>query len=194
MIRAAIVTALKRRLKSNVFRYIKLQEIRISTPQLTVWNSNFEYHKIMQILFFLITYVSAWSMGKHQIKNIPVQAVFRMSIAHHAKTEILQRQKRSCFSHGKILNFRNALRKTNMKLTYQQMVQLIHNHAICVNGICIACGENYVYKIERQWIFLVQLIISLTFSFRPILNKKVYLFMLFIYHLVYHWNHNQRIP
>ena len=137
----------------------------------------------MQILFFLIAYVSAWSMGKQQIKNLPVQAVFPMSIAHHVKTEVLQRQKRSCFSHGKILNFRNALRKTNMKLTYQQMVQLIHNHAICVNGICIACGENYVYKIERQWIFFVQLINSLTFSLSLFQIKTVMIYVVYILYL-----------
>ena len=130
--------------KSKVFRYIKLQENRISTTELT------EHHKIMKVLLFLIAYTFAWSMGKQRFNSFPVQAVFPINIGHSDETEVLQRQKRSCFSHGKILNFRNALRKTNMKLTYQQMAQLIHNHAICVNGICIACGENYVYKIERQ--------------------------------------------
>ena len=127
--------------KSNVFRYIKLQENRISTTQ-------FEHHQNMKVLFFLIAFTSARSMTKPQSNRLP--AVFPTNIGPFTETEVLQRQKRSCFSQGKILNFRNALRKTNMKLTYKQMVQLIHNHAICVNGICIACGENYVYKIERQ--------------------------------------------
>ena len=110
----------------------------------------------MKVLFFLIAFTSARSMTKPQSNRFPAvfpavfTAVFPTNIGDYAETEILQRQKRSCFSQGKILNFRNALRKTNMKLTYKQMVQLIHNHAICVNGICIACGENYVYKIERQ--------------------------------------------
>ena len=127
--------------KSNVFRYIKLQENRISTTQ-------FEHHQNMKVLFFLIAFTSARSMTKPQSNGLP--AAFPTNIGPFTETVVLQRQKRSCFSQGKILNFRNALRKTNMKPTYKQMVQLIHNHAICVNGICIACGENYVYKIERQ--------------------------------------------
>ena len=64
--------------------------------------------------------------------------------------EILKRQKRSCFSRGKSLHFRNVLRRNRIELSYEQMAQLIHHHAICVNGICIACGENYIYELHRS--------------------------------------------
>ena len=67
--------------------------------------------------------------------------------------EKLQRQKRSmsCFAHGKLLKFRKAFEKTfRSRMTYKQMKQLIDNHSICMNGICIACGENYVYSFEAK--------------------------------------------
>ena len=147
MVKTAYITALKRRLEPKIkcISVYKASGNRISTTQ-------FEHHQNMKVLFILIAFTSARSMTKPQSSRLPAvfPAVFPTNIGHYAETEVLQRQKRSCFSKGKILNFRNALRKTNMKLNYKQMVQLIHNHAICVNGICIACGENYVYKIERQ--------------------------------------------
>ena len=65
----------------------------------------------------------------------------------------LQRKKRSmsCFAHGKLLKFRKAFEKTfRSRMTYKQMKQLIDNHSICMNGICIACGENYVYSFEAK--------------------------------------------
>ena len=65
----------------------------------------------------------------------------------------LQRKKRSmsCFAHGKLLKFRKAFEKTfRSRMTYKQMKQLIDNHSICINGICIACGENYVYSFEAK--------------------------------------------
>ena len=65
----------------------------------------------------------------------------------------LQRQKRSmsCFAHGKLLKFRKAFEKTfRSRMTYKQMKQLIDNHSVCMKGICIACGENYVYSFEAK--------------------------------------------
>ena len=65
----------------------------------------------------------------------------------------LQRKKRSmsCFAHGKLLKFRKAFEKTfRSRMTYKQMKQLIDNNSICMNGICIACGENYVYSFEAK--------------------------------------------
>ena len=65
----------------------------------------------------------------------------------------LQRKKRSmsCFAHGKLLKFRKVFEKTfRSSMTYKQMKQLIDNHSICMNGICIACGENYVYSFEAK--------------------------------------------
>ena len=65
----------------------------------------------------------------------------------------LQRAKRStsCFTHEKIMKFRKAFHKIfNSRMTYKQMKQLIDNHSICMNGICIACGENYVYSFEAR--------------------------------------------
>ena len=123
---------------SQYIKLDKLIEVHLSC--------SVQLHITIKIVLLLITITSAWYMPQ----NRSVQAVTSQNDGYDIEAEVLKRQRRSCFSHGKILNFRNALRKTNMKLTYKQMAQLIHNHAICVNGICIACGENYVYRIEKQ--------------------------------------------
>ena len=78
----------------------------------------------------------------------------RRSKVHNGKRlNNLKRSKRStsCFTHEKILKFRKAFEKTfNSRMTYKQMKQLIDNHSICMRGICIACGENYVYSFEAK--------------------------------------------
>ena len=96
--------------------------------------------------------------------NIITEAIINEFEAHHPKLRRskvqngkrlnhLKRSKRStsCFTHEKILKFRKAFEKTfNSRMTYKQMKQLIDNHSICMRGICIACGENYVYSFEAK--------------------------------------------
>ena len=92
--------------------------------------------------------LTASIVNEYEIKH---PGVFEQRIS--GSDQRLQRKKRSmsCFAHGKLLKFRKAFEKTfRSRMTYKQMKQLIDNHSICMNGICIACGENYVYSFEAK--------------------------------------------
>ena len=105
--------------------------------------------------------ISADTLNMNQLNLLTASIVNEYEIEHPRLFEqriseldqSLRRKKRStsCFAHGKILKFRKAFEKTfRSRMTYKQMKQLIDNHSICMNGICIACGENYVYSFEAR--------------------------------------------
>ena len=105
--------------------------------------------------------ISADTLNMNQLNLLTASIVNEYEIEHprlfeqriSGPDQRLQRKKRSmsCFAHGKILKFRKAFEKTfRSSMTYKQMKQLIDNHSICMNGICIACGENYVYSFEAK--------------------------------------------
>ena len=105
--------------------------------------------------------ITADTLNMNQLNLLTASIINEYEIEHPRLFELrisgpdqrLQRKKRSmsCFAHGKLLKFRKAFEKTfRSRMTYKQMKQLIDNHSICMNGICIACGENYVYSFEAK--------------------------------------------
>ena len=103
--------------------------------------------------------VSVEALNMNQLNLLTASIIHEYESQHPRQKRIsepgqkLQRQKRSmsCFAHGKLLKFRKAFEKTfRSRMTYKQMKQLIDNHSVCMKGICIACGENYVYSFEAK--------------------------------------------
>ena len=72
----------------------------------------------------------------------------------NAKTRFFEKSE-GCFHSSKIMQFRHVLKKhfqMNLeKLTYAQLHDAIRKNYVCKNNLCIFCGSNYVYVIQKNW-------------------------------------------
>ena len=81
---------------------------------------------------------------------------FSMLLMYVANAQIRFFQKsEGCFHASKIMQLRDGLKRhfqMNLdKLTYKQLHDAIRKNYVCKNNLCIYCGSNYVYVIQKNW-------------------------------------------